>query len=447
MNTVDSSKPQGVGYVQQLALKSLRHWISQEVEGIKAPTLTRLHKPWVLCATKGNPIAVMSIWETLIEAQKNTEFCAFMEGNGVDRASVNGFIEGWERFECGHKTDYQLGLKNDLNGLRDTASVESMKGREIWLPSCVRETFEGRKVLSLNENNPYLCFYKMKSAVSRTMRRLESLDLETVYDLVLTFPKEVNDLSQDNGPEVKERVIKCTRAVFDWLANRVLYGKIGVNANVHVWSSENPLNSHNHVHAILLGDYVKLEKGQKLQDGKREKILPSWFMRKNERTGKYESGYLSNLIKRKWAAIVNKEFNTSYETLDVHIEFIELRDKYQNENVEGYRKLLHKLKYSRRRPISDLALYFTDNKFNPSTNNILWSSFLIDYDNRALTLGYWNRMSKLAVKPVDDLKVKEARCPFCNKKLLYVGLHKSRELPSNVLRVFIDRSNQTYTIT
>ena len=428
--------PSSKGYVQQLALSSLRKWLLNEMEGgEREGRFCKIESKNVnkLCQQKGNPIAVMSIWETLIEAQNNRDFVKFCEGNGYSIEDIKGTITGWSKFECGRKIDFQKDIKGN------TQEESKIKGREIWLPSVDMMFYNGNKGNSLGKYNPYKSFHDCKSSVSRTMRRIESLDLETVYDVVLTLPQEVSTMCFNEPTEITEKTKKITKKFFKWLSDVVVNGKIAVNINTHPWGSENPLSSHLHEHNLLLGMYLDNE-------GKKKYILPTWFMKKNERTKRYEEGNLTKLLKSKWAFFVNREFNTSYESLDVRIEFIELKrlckDGKLHESLEGERKLLHKLKYNRRRPISDLALFFTENKFNPKDNNIIWNEFLMEYKNKPITLGYWNRMSKHAVKTLTtDVKT---RCPFCHKVMQYVGFEPNRELPKNVDRVFIDRSNKFY---
>lgn len=435
-----------VGYVQQLALssngktpvrESLRAWTLKNFEG---HDLQRIERPPDFCKTKGPPIAVLSVWEKLIEAQTIPNFVLFAEDNGLKREDVQGYIEGWERFRCGDIRHNIWTLENDVKTMTNDVVCH---GREIWLPSVVREDSFGKKSLSLGLYNPYLSFYKTKSAVSRTLRKIETLDMETVYDITLTFPKEASEKVYNKAWPVERLAKECVQEFYTWLGE-YLGGKVAVCANVHLWRSSD-CKPHIHAHSLLLGDFVRLEEGQKLEEGRRMRLYPSFFFGRSR--GRAIEGTLTNVIKRKWAFIVNQHFGTSYNQLDVHIEFIELKNKSGEENVFGRVRLLHKLKYNRRRPISDLALYYLYNSYDLSVqdkNSSRWWSMLINYENRPLTLGYWNRMSKLAVKEIPELQLRAARCPFCAQPLVYVGLHKKRELPARVLRVSIDRENRFY---
>jgi hypothetical protein len=412
---------------------SLRAWTNAQHEGWENKTLTRLNRPSDFCKTKGGPVAVISNWERLIQAQTIPAFVDFAVANNLEVADIQGFIEGWERFSCGRVVQRQT----DARG--QTVAEVIIKGREIWLPSVERETFDGRKALSLGPYNPYLNFYKTKGAVSRTLRNLESLKLETVYDITLTFPSEVSVLLPDNGAEITERGEKCVKSFYSWLG-KMIGGKIAACVNLHPWRSSDTL-PHLHAHSLLLGSYVK----GKVGEGEVLRIKPSWFLDYMGIAGQRKGeGTFTRLIKKKWAGIVNKEFNTSYEALDVHLEFIELRDQYGNERDDSRARLNHKLKYNRRRPISDLASYYLENDFKPEKNNPLWADFLIHYDNRPLTLGYWNRMSKLAVVAKEEIEPHGARCPFCGKQLHYEGFHKGAALPPHVLRVSITKNNKFY---
>lgn len=398
-----------------------------------------VYNPSNLCKVVGGPVAVMSQWERLIEAQNIPEFVKFIEASGLKPEDVQGSIEGWEIFRCGDIYGQQNYLNIKTNGVEPGERELLVKGREIWLPSVMRVDDNGRSYPSLAKYNPYKSFFATKSAVSRTMRNLERLGLEIVYDITLTFPGEVSQRIADEGEDMMRRCEKVVKKFYSWLG-KMIGGKIGACVNLHAWRSADT-KPHVHAHGLLLGNYVK---GKEITKDNVARILPAWFFGTNQRTGRREEGNLLRMIKRKWAEFVNKEFNLAYDRLDIHLEFIELRDMYGHEIDRGRARFMHKIKYNRRRPLCDLALYYLENKFKQEEYNPLWAGFLIGYKNRPLTLGYWNRMSRLAVLPLEDVKTGSARCPFCAKEMHYVRLYPHRELPSYVSRVAIDRKSNFY---
>jgi hypothetical protein len=390
----------------QLSLTSLREWTLREMEHELVTPIERVKEPSRLCMGSGSPIAVLSVWETLIEAQNNRHFKTFSVVNGLTEADIFGEIVGWKKFSHG-----------------------SIDSREIWMPSVsipsmpmveegiIYGNYSDKKMGSFN---PYKSFQDSKTLVSRTMRKIEGLDQHLIWDITVTLPSEVDMKSISRPLDTERRCKKIIKKLFAWFADNQ-GGKLAVNSNYHAWSSANPLKAHAHFHNIVLGSVVN-------NDYQVIRTMPKNFSKK-----------VLDDFKGKWAELVNAEFGTSYETLDVRFQYIEASD-------EGRRKLVHKLKYNRRRPLADLALFFLDNAFEIGNNNPTWSNYLINYRNRPLTLGYWNRMSKVKGSHAVEGKKGEVRCSLCGLPLVYVGFEYGKKLPSSVQKVFIDRSNRVYLI-
>lgn len=472
------------------------------------------------CNSNHNDVVVLNVWESLIEAQRNTEFVRFMKECGYSETDIEGYITGWDAFKHLRPGDDQT-LKSEIEGfalyfpsvierenteeektfkklhseinrlsnrnlklklelekgitkkktyhnvkvcgyqkpyISKTSSITSIDvkrekalrlqviSNQIAIDKLKKVIQVQQKFIKKNFNrstlarlNPYKCFYDTKGAVSRTVRKIERLDTELVYSIDLTLPKEISFLGYVRPDSMRDTYIKLVKEFFEWL--RVYFDKncrLGVNVNVHLWSSDNPNEPHYHSHNILIGEY--------LLDGIRNKIPASYFIEKDLKTKLWKEGSLSRIIKNKWTEIVNREFETHYKQVDVYFEFIELKDKNGKINQKGYRKLLHKLKYNKRRPISDLALYYQFNKFGGYFKQLAlnWSKYLIEYENRSLTLGFWNRISKLpGAKPIASKK-SDVRCPLCYRPLIYVGFHSGRELPKGCSRVVVDRKNRIW---
>jgi len=423
---------------KRLFLDPLRAYL-QTIEQVKTP-LRKLKDKEIskLCLSK-DPIAVLNVWETLIEAQNNSEFVKFMLTQGRTEEDFRGEITGWQIY----KHERPLIVKQKL--LDGKEEIETFD-REIYIPE-TKSSINGRLVETLAKLNPYKSFKTSHSTIARTMRNIETLDLEFVYSIVLTYPEEVSKLFLEvsDPDKIILRLEKCFKAFVKYL-NSLFGGKIGLAVNPHTWSSMNPLSPHSHAHLLLLDRLI-------MEDNTEKQIIPSWFMKYNERTKRFEQGSLTKILKHNWALIVNSNFNyefdlkLDYQELDVNVEFIELKKKDGSENVRGKRKLIHKLKYNRRRPVSDLALFYLFNEFDVKTLDNEFAEHLLNYKNRTKVFGYWNRMSKYAKLDKTVIGEKEARCPFCCKKLVYVSFHEGKELPKIVRKVFVDRKGFVWLVS
>lgn len=414
---------------KQFFLNPLRQFL-ETIEQTKPSLMRCSNKETSTLCLSEQPAAVMNVWETLIEAQKNLEFVKFMISMEKTEDDIKGDITGWNVYK--HKKPLFVSKKLD-------GSDFDIKERLIYMPETKTINEYGRPQETLGPLNPYRCFKTAHATVSRTMRNIESLDLEFVYSIVTTFPSEVSNLYLETPRpiEIDRRILKCVKQFADYLSN-LFVGKIGMSANIHSWSSMKPLEPHSHAHLLLFDRIIK-------DDGSEEQLKPYYFMRFNERTKRYEEGVLSSALKKNWTSIVNKEFGLDYEGLDINFEFVELKQKDSKENVTGHRKIIHKLKYNRRRPISDLALFYLFNEFDCLEVDDEYCEHLINYGNRTHVYGYWNRMSKYARKPIEK-PIEHARCPFCNDELVYVSFHEGKELPSEVRKVFIDRKGRAWVV-
>lgn len=412
-----------------LFLSPLRQYlrvIEQEDKPIRKLTESETNHA---CLSK-NPIAVMSIWETLIEAQKNTNFCNFMTLLNISESEYKGEITGWSVYK--HKKPFYT--QKTLQG-----QYQEPIDRFVYMPKTSEIDGFGREKNTLGQFNPYKSFKVSMSTVSRTMRLLEALDLEFVYSLVLTFPKEISNqyLETPEPYKIDIRLKKCFKEFVKWLRS-TCGGQIGLNANLHIWSSMKPLNPHSHFHVLLLDRIIQ-------KDGKEDQIKPFWFMKQNDRTKKWEETTLLSSIKKKWTEIVNSEFETQYQTIDLRIEFVELKKKDGSQNETGHRKLINKLKYNRRRPISDISLYYLFNRFSCNEIDDEFAEHLVHYKNKTSIFGYWNRMKKHVKKSIEIDK--DVRCPICDEPLIYVSFCGRNQLPKDIRRLFVDRSGRFWEVS
>lgn len=278
-------------------------------------------------------------------------------------------------------------------------------------------------------NNPFFLWGSIRRAASRTMRTLEKFrELNLVYDITLTYPKEVSDLVKTR--KIESECNDCFLDLQAWLSEQI-GGKIAISQNLHLWKSENPLEPHAHHHSLLLDVY--------LVDGKKHKITTKRFMTWDKKHKKIAQSEFSKTMKHKWAEIVSRHFNVKYDELDVHIE-------YRNIKREPHR-IVHKLKYNRRTPLPDLAEYYTKHEFDKGMINKRYISKLISYKNRVHVYGYWNRLSKLLCT-IDNFENERKRmhCPICGRECVERGQYQVNELPKDMVIAKIDRGGGiTYT--
>lgn len=433
----------------RLFLKPLQNYL-EVIEQTKSKLVVCSEKETSKLCLSRDPVAVMNIWETLIEAQRNKEFVKFMLTMGRTEEDFRGEITGWTIWK--HENFPFNSVQKMLDG-NDTGENLDVFKRLVYMP-CTKEKLSGcigdYERETLGKLNPYKSFKTSHSTVARTMRNIESLDLEFVYSPVFTYPEEVSNLYLETTrpDKIDLRLNRCTKELSKELGN-LFGGKIALAVNKHTWSSMKPLEPHAHIHTLLL-DRVITPDGDK-------QIIPTYFMNYNERTKRYEESNNSKVIKGLWTCIVKKEFkelDLPYgvgNTLDVHYDFVELKKKDGSENVAGHKKLIHKLKYNRRRPVSDLALYYLFNDFDCKEIDDEFAEHLLNYKNRTQVFGYWNRMSKYidietalenSIINVDE----ETRCPLCYERLVYDGFHEGKELPENVRKVFIDRKGTAWVV-
>jgi hypothetical protein len=253
--------------------------------------------------------------------------------------------------------------------------------------------------------SPFKKWRSIKSSSSRTLRKLESVDwFEDIMDFVLTFPIEV-----DKNP-TNELLCWMVYENFIHKLQKLEYfgGKLFATANLHPWATSNPLENHWHIHSMIVAGLIsKHNRHYQLS-------LPL-------------APHILHQIKNLWASCVNEIFNTNYETLDVHLAYIPIGDK---------RRILHKLKYMKRRPLVDMAEYYTKHDF-VANFNVEFVHYLLDYKNNTKCFGEWTNLSHYVNRQVSK---NNNICPCCGSDMTYLG--QVSQLPEHFEVIKVTRQHK-----
>lgn len=281
----------------------------------------------------------------------------------------------------------------------------------------------------VGEFNPFSKWVSIRKAAARTMRNLERFEqLNLLWDMTFTYPSEISSLTLT--PETIGRCNSCFERIKDYINSEICpTGKFAWSMNTHIWKSEEPLKPHVHHHALMLDVYQK-------ESGDLGKVRTSTFMKYNKRTKRSEPSVFSELIKSKWAEIVNAEFDLNYPKLDVHFEYRDIKKEPE--------KVVHKLKYNKRTPLPDLANWYLNHNYEPGYDKVYMTELLL-YRNKTHNYGYWNRISKLLCT-LGNVEIEKGvhRCPICAAKCKVVRTWNESDIPDSYLSVYIDRKGRKF---
>ncbi len=297
-------------------------------------------------------------------------------------------------------------------------------------------------VIDTEKYNPADKFQSIRSSASRTAKSLTNLDWhdsssenkKALVDLDLTFPSEISRKLESGLKDLDSRFWSVYKNFLDLLNGSLGSYSVGNSANLHLWSSEKPLDPLPHFHSSLI--WAK-------QIGDELKPL-SWY-------GKGKPVNPAE-IKSFWAESINKEFGTSYcsdkkayeinstwlnsmlghDPVVVNSSWIPLSpaswSAQQKENPESFikKKVIHRLKYSRRKPLTDLGEYYTENEFSKEEVNFAFALDLINYQNSSRQFGYWTHL-KQCVNVQGDGSEEKQFCPICGAEVTDVYRLDCRE--------------------
>lgn len=295
-----------------------------------------------------------------------------------------------------------------LDGFRGFES----NGRRVWVPEVVA-----------GKLNPAGRFASVRASASRYVQKLQRLPesdyLEVdpelsadapgpvftegtrklyLYGLDLTFPKSFSEgwlTDQEDREEVAE---SCLRALISRLKSMLPEGlavfseedvKLGVSRNLHTWATKTPLSPHLHFHvnfpnvALIDGDLVR------------------W-------TPKTGDGYALDAddVREMWREVLAEHGVEVGDSSNIHLQLMPLDKKG---------KLLNRIKYCARKPVTDLWTYFRNSSQELTERDLGMVRKLLDHDNRRVNYGFMTYLSRLIPQvgeveedPTDPLTGEEA---------------------------------------
>jgi hypothetical protein len=333
-----------------------------------------VQNPRLLCHKRKTAIVWFDYYTELIYVERTAPgYLDLLEYLNLNTDEAHGEIIGWHKWGC------------------------TKHGRIFYYPNAFCKSL-----------NPFFSWKSIRSSSSRTMGRIEAIkEMRYVLDVVFTFPSEVG------ASELNE--------YFCWLAfkhfirelKKAFLVKLGICANLHPWSTQRPLNSHWHIHSLILGMGLL---------GKTLKQIPIPLTKDQ-----------IEKLKELWASSVNLVFGTNYDRLDIHVQWVDLHKE------SGRRKLLHKIKYMRRKAVVDIANYYRVNKFIDRGFDPQFVEYLLFYQNKTKIFGYWNKISTYANREVPR---SSNVCPICVSPMEYYGIELHLPKEYEVLKV--NRSGKIY---
>lgn len=277
------------------------------------------------------------------------------------------------------------------------ASIENFKayqpeGKENLFLYPVVCGKDGKK---LSRYNPYR---KHQLSRSHTARRVNMMfELVEKYKLsgfrmaflTLTMPKEISVYLSERKSTI-DIAWRIFKTFWIWYDKRFGTG-LAASVNLHTWKTEMPLEPHYHFHC-LIPNYKLSMAGNDVDIGDYFQFQQQEWSR--QRGGRYVPVSDNELIevKEKWKDILLKfarKRNIKWGSQDIDLHYA-----YGNLNEEkGKIKLMHWFNYQGRYSLEDYTIY--SNK-NPKCDNP--PDWLVCYENRSRTFGWWNIMRIISGK-------------------------------------------------
>ena len=304
--------------------------------------------------------------------------------------------------------------------------------------------------------NPADKFQSIRSSASRTAKQLTNLrwlpssneNKKCLLNLELTFPSEVNKELKNGFEKDKDKF---------WDVYKQFQEKLGhsfSSANLHLWSSSNPISPNAHFHSSMVwADKIEVD-GSEVDGGF---LKPKDWSEKGQPVS-------SSKFKALWSECVNGQFGTSYcedrtayktnstwvnamasdgevKPIVVNISWVPL-SKYswsaqQKEHPQEFikKKIIHRLKYCRRKPLTDLGEYYFSNDFNQEDIDLGFCSDLVDYHNSSRQFGGWTRLTNCVNLQSDEDGEDKKMCPVCGADCSVEHLSPSEYSPDRLVSV------------
>lgn len=298
-------------------------------------------------------------------------------------------------------------------------------GQEFYFPRpCFDSTSEKRR-------NPYHHLELVKRSAVRTFRQLEAISKITadlrLGDITLTAPKEMSLELSRMGDKGIDFMWACYRRFWKELPGVLgIPGELGARANLHIWSSRNPLNPHYHIHLLLLNYAVN---GGRLTSKYFGQGIIKEYSEHLEVDGKtkiiQKRGYVpfsdSELLKVKalWLDVLQRaarrhglkcQLPNDPSKIGVNVQFASIKDAG---------RCLHWLEYEGRHWDGDFIKYYQAEYYHPEDcpNPPEW---LENYKNNARKFGFWRALKDYSGE-IGGKEKAEKVDPITKQTLAYVG--------------------------
>jgi len=332
--------------------------------------------------------------------------------------------------------------------LKSYPGLGKFTGFKAW------EHYNGSRVIlpeiETEEYNPADKFQSIRSSASRTAKQLTNLNWlpssdpsdRALVNLDLTFPADLSDRLLGGVEDLEDRYWATYKTFLELFNDRKpdsVRGSydVGNSSNLHLWSSSDPLNPNAHFHSSMIwAQEIRPSEGaQEDSDGFGKSYLKPLEWSDNGKPAD------SGVIKSLWAKAVNKEFGTDYcedpeayrngtswinqmfghSQVVANVSWTPLSPSFWTKDKDDpkstiKRKLIHRLKYCRRKPLTDLGEYFVDNEFSQEDVNVGFALDLIEYGNSSRQFGYWTHINS-CVNVKDDEGEESNLCPVCGEEV------------------------------
>lgn len=264
------------------------------------------------------------------------------------------------------------------------------------------------------DHNPCSKFQSIRASASRTAKKLTNLrwtpnspdEDKVMIRLDLTFPKEISKLLEGDPSNLPPKLWTTYKEFFDKLESVLGVSGLGHNANLHLWSTKQPTQPHAHFHSNILwaksvGDH--LQTLEWFDDHKRKPVD-------------------ADFVRTLWKESIESNFDITISgDVDLYVRWIPLTDRVKivdgdKKKIKAKPKIIHRLKYSRRKPLTDLAEFYLDNEFDPGEFDDGFNEFLLDYTNRSRVFGLWTNLKQHVSSSV-NLKDDKKICPLCGRSI------------------------------
>lgn len=285
--------------------------------------------------------------------------------------------------EFNRMLEYVEGFRIDskLLGYREIICQATRKKKRVYIPVYDLKT--------LPNFSPMKKYLSRKNSCNRVISQLEQInEVDYIIQIVLTVPHDLEITVKDFMKKIMQFIRRVEKELFDG-------DKLGGFYNIHIWSSEKPMEKHMHAHLLIPNAVMN-------SNGKLIRFKPYFVKRRLER------------LRKIWSDIIGK-------SAVIHVSYA---------SMENRAKVVHMFRYASRHPLIDFAYYYVNNKFDEKDAEKIKE--ILEYNNRRVSFGWCRKLKQFVGEEKDG---EEDRCPICGGKVVVRDVY---ELDHVDLIVFFD---------